>query len=516
MTKVLSQKIYELAKGIDTYARDTMLKEDETALASNVISIGKNSISKRKGTSLLCTVSTAHPIDGLGVFASNSGTQLLAMCNGTLYQVQTGTAVAITGTPTSAAVFTPNLSTSFCQAGANLYIANGTDTLRYYDGTTIRERTNGIVAKYLIYYKSCLYGIGNTTYGSRLYRSGTDTYIGDFTYSTANILATSIYVSNNDGQNNTSFFKSQDYLYVTKNRSTYRVSVAADIPGTMSLALVDASRGSDSHNSTDAVENDTFIFNEYGVHSIGYEPNYLDQIRTKIISLRVDKDIQGIDKSSLDDTCAMFFDNVYHFAYRSLGSATNDKMMCYDRQRSGWWLFDLGASCFCEYKNNLGVSYLYYGSPTDGKVYYFDKNKKSDSGSIINTVWLSPKYTLKDYTQSKFFLETVLYMGNIQGSPTISVYVDGKIKNTKTVTIGATGFEGLGIDPIGMEMIGVGGGSANVDDVGGSVIIKLSVNKMGRSIQLKIAESSSDKSWELNGIDISFVKINKLYQPNSR
>jgi len=516
-SKVKFEKIYELAKGIDTYARDTMLKEDETSFASNVIAVGKNSIAKRDGTVLLCTVATAGVINGLGTFTNSSTRQLLAMVNGTLYQTQTGTAVAVSAAPASAGVFTTNLETDFCQAGANVFISNGTDAMRVYDGTTVRTQTNGIIAKYMIYYKNCLYGIGNATYTSRLYRSGADTKIGDFTYhATANPLATSINISTDDGQEINTFFKHQDFLYVGKSKSTYRVSVSSDSVATMSYSLTDPSKGSASHKATDSVENDIYIYNEYGVHSIGYEPNYLDQIRTKIVSLRIDEQLQTIDKSVISKTCAMYFDNVYYFSYRSGGATANDSMMAYDRQRAGWWYYPLGATCFCEYRDATGSSYIYYGSSTAAKIYYFYGGVKSDNGLAVTSYWLSPKYTFEDYTQSKFFLGAVLYMGKIPGEFTVSVFVDGTLVNTKSITIGQDIHSGIGVDMLGTEKIGVGGGGSTVIDVGGSGIVKLPVNKMGRDIQIKIEESSATKSWELNGLDIGYVAINKLYQPNSQ
>lgn len=513
-SKVKFEKIYELAKGIDTYARDTMLKQDETALSSNVIAVGKNSIAKRQGTALLCTVATAGAVNGMGTYTTSTVRQLLAMVNGTLYQVQTGTAVAVSASPASAGVFTTALPTDFCQGGANVFISNGTDAMRVYDGTTVRIQTNGITAKYMIYYKNCLYGIGNSTYGSRLYRSGADTFIGDFTNTTANPLATSINVSNNDGEDIKTFYKHQDYLYIGKNRSTYRVSVSTDAVATMSYTLVDPARGSDSHKATDSVENDIYFYNEYGVHSIGYEPNFANDIRTKILSLRIDDEMKTIDKSVLENVCAMYFDNVYYFSYKTAGASVNDSMMVYDRQRAGWWQFDLGASCFCEYKNTAGTSYLYFGSPSDAKIYYFNSAVKSDNGVAIDTVWNGPKYTFDDLTQSKFFLEVVFYVGNVTGTVTFSVSIDGTLVNTKTVSIGSDGTGGIGIESIGTYAIGVEGG-ADATDTGGSGIVKLAINKMGRNVQVKIAESSTTKGWELNGLDIAFVKINKLYQPNS-
>lgn len=513
-SKVKFERIYKLAKGLDTYARDTMLETDETVTGLNVIGTGKNAIKKRKGTALVCTVATAGAVDGLGTWIGSSGRQLLAMVGGTLYRVDSGTAVAVSAAPASAGTFTSGYSTDFCQGGANTYISNGIDDMRYYDGTTVRIRSNGVVAKYMIYYKNCLYAIGNSSFPSRVYRSGADTFIGDFTNSTANPLATSVNISNLDGQDVMSLFKHQDYLYVSKNRSTYRISVAADSTGTISYELVDPAKGSDSHKATDVVENDIYVYNEYGVHAIGYEPNFLDQVRTKILSLRVDDQIQSIEKSVLEDTCAMYFDNAYHFSYKTGGAAANDAMLVYDRQRTGWWKYDIGASCFCEYKNSDGESSLYFGSPTEAKIYKFDGSVRSDAGDAIHALWVSPKYTLKDYTQSKFFLVVVLYVGLIPGTFTVTVLVDGEVINVKTVTIGSTGFSGLGIEMIGVPMVGVEGGEAIVDD-GGSGVVKMPVNKMGRSVQVKVDQSSATGSYELDAIDIGYVPVNKLYQPNA-
>lgn len=164
----------------------------------------------------------------------------------------------------------------------------------------------------------------------------------------------------------------------------------------------------------------------------------------------------------------------------------------------------------------IGVSYLYFGSPDEAKVYYFNGASKSDNGAAIDTMWTSPKYTLDDLTQSKFFLKGVLYVGSIPGDITISGFVSSDLVINKTVQIGSDGFAGIGIGTVGVETIGVGGGSRTVVDVGGSGVIEIPLNRMGRDVQIKILESSADKGWELNGVDIAFVKVNKLFQPNAQ
>lgn len=528
-SKIKFLKVDDMSKGINVFARDTMLKKDETAGANNVMPTGKASVTKRPGTALMATISTASVIDGLGTFYSTSSNQLLAMSGGKLWRIETGTAVQVTGVAFTAASATPvtamsstavctfasGLRTDFVQAGANVYISNGTDYMRYYDGTNLYLRNNGIVAKYMIYYKNCLYATGNSSYPSRVYRSGADTYIGDFTYSTANSLATSIQVSNNDGQEVTSMFKHQDYLYLTKNRSVYRMSVASDSVATLSIELVDPSRGSDSHWATDSVENDVYIFNETGSHSIGYEPNYLDQIRTKILSLRVDQYIKTIEKDVLDKVCAMYFNNFYHLSYQSGGASVNDSMLIYDRLRAGWWSYDLGASCFTEFKDANGYTKLYFGRPDIGKVYYFDEALKADLGVAFRTKWTSPKYSIDEFIQSKFLLKAILYMGMKPGEIDISVYVNGVLVRTKHAVIGTTGTAGEGGYPIGSEMIGVGTGSLDISDTGGSAIIELAINKMGRNVQIIIEDNTLAKGWELNSLEIAHVPLNKYYQPNT-
>lgn len=513
----VSQVIYDnLGKGVNLFTRDTMINEQESAEATDVWSVGKNSIAKRPGIGLLCTIAGVSKIDGLGTYYDGSTRKLLAMAGGALYTVETGTAVSLSASPASAGTFTSGLKTDFCQAGGRVYLANGTDAMRYFDGTTIRNQTNGIIGKYLIFYKSCLWTAGNTGAGNatRLYRSGSDANLGDFTNTTANPLATSVYVSKDDGQNLNGFFKHQDYLYPTKERSLWRATQATDASGTITLELVDPARGCDSHFATDTVENDNFMFNEKGVYATGYEPGVLDQIRTNILSLRIDNKIKTIEKQNLDDVVGIYFDNHYYLSYTSGGASGNDTMMVYDRQRLGWWEWNLGANCFSEYKDAGGETKLYFGSSTDGKIYYFDDTLNADNGVAFDTNWKSAKLSMKDYSQMKFFMNTILYFGKTSGEITYTVYVDDAAWKTGTAMIGNTGSSGMGIGMIGVETIGAGSGSLSLSDTGGGDFLKIPINRLGRNIQVQIQDNTSNKSWELNAMVFQYKPLNKLYQPS--
>ena len=515
----IEQVIYDnLGKGINTFTRDTMINEQEAADASNVWSVGKNSVAKRPGIGLAITLPTSAAVMGLGTYYNGTTRELLAMSGGTLYRIDpiAGTATAATASVASAASWTTNLRTDMCQAGGYVFIQNGTNELRKFSGTTITNQTNGVIGKWLIYYKSSLWTAGNTGAGNlaRLYRSGTDANLGDFTNGTANPFATSVYVSKDDGQSVTGFFKHQDFLYPVKERSLWRASQDSSTAAIITLEMVDPARGCDSHFSIDTGENDNFMFNEKGVYATGYEPNILDQIRTNILSLRIDSKIKSIQKSNLDDVVGLYHDNHYYLSYASGGTSANDTIMVYDRQRLGWWEWSIGANCFSEFKDSTGETKLYFGSSeADGKIYYFDQNIKSDNGVAIATNWKSPKYSFKDVSQSKIFLNVLLYFAKTAGTITYTVYVDGETVATDTVNVGNTGSAGMGNTPIGVLPIGVPGGSLEIADSGGGDFIQIPVNAEGRNIQVQIEDNTTNKSWEMNALIFQFKKINSMYQP---
>ena len=514
-------QIDNCGKGINTFTRDTMINNEEAAEATDVWSVGKNSISKRPGVALAITLPTTAAVTGLGTYYSGSTRKLLAASGTSIYDIDPilGTATALTAAVASAAVWTAGQRTDFCQAGGYVFIQNGTDELRKYSGTTVTNQTNGIIGKWLIFYKASLWTGGNTGAGNeaRLYRSGTDANLGDFTNSTANLIATSVYVSKDDGQKLTGFFKHQDFLYPVKERSLWRASQDASTAAVITLEMVDPARGCDSHFSIDTVENDNFMFNEKGVYATGYEPNILDQIRTNILSLRIDSKINSIQKSNLDDVVGLYHDNHYYLSYASGGTSANDTIMVYDRQRLGWWEWDLGANCFSEFKDSTGETKLYFGSSAaDGKIYYFDPTLKADDGVAFTTNWKSPKFSFKNYAQSKYFLSVLLYFAKTAGTITYTVYVDGVLAKTNTVAIGNTGSAGIGIGSIGVPILGVESGSLELSDSGGADIVKIPINKTGRNIQIQIEDNTSTQSWELNSLEIQMKKLSQLFQPGTR
>ncbi len=491
-----------LGKGINTFTRDTMINDNECAIGLNVWAIGKNSVAKRPGSKLMCEVASADDVKSLGTYYTSTVRELLIMSGGKLYKEDSGSATRI-GTQTWT-----DTKVDFCQAGGIEYIASADDGLRKYDGSTTADVTNGKAGSICIFYKGCLWVAGDPDYPTRLYRSGAGDKIGDFTYADPdNLLATSVFIGKDDGQKITGLFKHQDYLYVAKENSLWRVTQSTDEMGTITVSLVDPSRGAVEHRTIDSVENDVFFFNDVGAYAFGYEPNIVDQIRTNIVSLRVDDKVKAVQKDRLDEVCGIYFDNHYYLSYTEGGGSANDRMLVYDRQRLSWWEWDLGAACFTEFKDSDGYSRLYFGSSTDGKVYYFDETALTDNETEIETDFKTGKWSFKDYVQQKFFHHLVLYFNKQRGYVTINVYVDGDLHYSEDITLGAGTSYGIGVECIGVDQIGVSGPESvttNPDKV------KIPVNKMGASIQVQVTDSD-DTNWELNAIEGVLTPINVNY-----
>lgn len=524
---IKNQQYDDFGKGLNLFTRDTMLKENESPVAYNVWATGKNSIKKRPGIVNFCTIAGGNKIDGLGTFYNGATRKLIAACGGALYDITTGTAVQLSANPVTAGTLTAGNRVDFCQAGGSLFIANGVESIVTVDsGYTVRNQTGSVIAKYLIFYKSALWAIGNPSAGNetRLYRSGNDTNIGNFTNTTANPIATSVYVSQSDGQYLKAFFKHQDYLYTVKERSLWRANVGTDTYQLITNEMIDPARGCDSHHSIDSVDNDNFMFQEQGVYATGYEPNILDQIRTNIVSLRIDPDLKNIQKSRLENVEGIYFDNHYYLSYTSGGGTVNDIIKVYDRQRLGWWEFQIaidgtftGANCFAEYKNSSGETKLYFGSGVDGSVYYFDEATKQDSGYAILTQYKTPKLSFGEYSQEKFFLDMLIYFGKTPGLVTVNVYIDSTLAATEQVQIGGTGTSGTGIEKTGVGKTGVGGGSLTPADSGGGDFVRIPLGITGRNIQVELTDedTTGTKSWEVNAMHYHYKPLSPLYQPNT-
>lgn len=295
-----------------------------------------------------------------------------------------------------------------------------------------------------------------------------------------------------------------DRIVVYKNYSSYQLELSFVSVGPFSLldinfSPISTSVGCSSQDTIATVENDTFYFGRDGIYVTGYEPNYLNIIRTNEVSARIRPYFEKLNEDDYNQACAMYVDNKYILSFPRLR-----EMIVYDRERgafAGIWKLPYGISQMKKYVDGSGTERWVLGSAENNQVYEFEPNINNDDGTAIVKTVRTNKDDVGDWTQLailKFFY--VLFRA-ITGSVTVNIIVEDRSGETTTVkTFTITGSEtagssGYGIDPYGSVQYGesAGGYSAAATEFTrwGSLF------KQARLVQIEVTSSSTGSDWEL-------------------
>lgn len=201
------------------------------------------------------------------------------------------------------------------------------------------------------------------------------------------------------------------------------------------------------------VENDTFYFGRSGVYVTGYEPNYLNIIRTNEISAKMRPYLQLLNDEDYRTACSFYVDHKYILSF-----PRRKEMIVYDRERGAWigpWKFPFGINHLKKYVDTSGTERWVLGSSDDNKVYNFDANVNSDNGTtIIKTIRLN-KEDFKAWTKLKIVEYFYFLFRNVIGETTVNILLedkDGKVSVAKSFTISGaaiSGSTGWGMDKWG-------------------------------------------------------------------
>lgn len=125
-------------KGLNTLLRETELKNDELAQADNIMLVGSGVPTKRWGSQNYFLAGATGMVRGMQGYYSNTGTnELVALTDWGILTKKSGASyTVITG-----ASFASGYDAQMEQLNDNVYIVNGLDTLKKYNGTTLLEFT---------------------------------------------------------------------------------------------------------------------------------------------------------------------------------------------------------------------------------------------------------------------------------------------------------------------------------------------------------------------------------------
>lgn len=301
-----------------------------------------------------------------------------------------------------------------------------------------------------------------------------------------------------------------DNIVVYKDHSSYLVEIKLvsqgdDLVLQLPYQPISTSVGCSSSKTIVPVENDIFYFGKDGMYVTGYEPNYLNIIRTNEVSAKVRPYFETLSDDDFTEACAAYFENRYilSFPYKK-------EMLVYDRERGsfvGVWKLPFGISHMTKYFTDTGTEKWVLGSNEDNKIYTFEKSVNSDDGTLIYKKFRTNKEDFDDWTLLSILRFFYVLFGDITGEVTVNILIEdrsGNTANAKTFTISGSeiaGIAGYGYGKYGEYPYGVT--NVNYSATTGEVKRWGTLFKQASLVQIEVVSSKNNSNFEIIALEIS-------------
>ena len=227
-----------------------------------------------------------------------------------------------------------------------------------------------------------------------------------------------------------------DRIVVYKERSSYLVELSQIQVGNFYLLdpqyqAISTSVGCANQGTIATVENDTFYFGRDGLYVTGYEPNFLNIIRTNEVSARIRPYLDLLNNTDYDTANAFYVNNKYILSFPQ-----RKEMIVYDRERGsflGPWKMPWGISHMTKYVDSTGTEKWVIGSYANNQVYEFDAGINTDDGTAIVKTLRTKKTYFNDFTKLNIIKFFYILFRNIIGTTTVNIIVEDKDGSTSTV-----------------------------------------------------------------------------------
>ena len=518
-------------KGLNNFVSDSLIQDTEASDIMNIQFSESGCPTKSYGITAVGTGLSNAP-KGLGSLITSSTRQLLTV-DGTSLKYLNGTV----WTAISGASFTSGREVNFVQARDTLYIWNGQDAGRKYDGTTLAANTKAPSAAFGIFYSGYQIVSGVSTQPNRVYISvSTDASdftndptaitssqdpdnstdvpgATDFTGTTAP-LAQMIDVAKGDGDKITGFAKFQENLIIFKERSIYQL--VFDSSGIPVVSQVTASMGAVSHKSIENIDNDVFFLSRNGYYVLGNEANYNTAIRTNELSTRIKPVIETIGASNLSKAASIYSDFRFYSSVATGGVSTNNKTITYDKRYQAWSQLDyIKANAFTEFIDSSNIKHLYYAASDEAKVYEIAVGY-SANGTAINSYWTSKAFDAGSFDGYKRWLDVTLLFRQITGTVTITIYADNnEIVKTTSISSTTSASGSIGTEIMGSEIFG-GFGNTPDGTSTNNVPYRVKINTKSRTLKIKISNANDNETFTLLGMNFAYVPYSRYSFPSSQ
>lgn len=284
--------------------------------------------------------------------------------------------------------FTAGLQCSMVQAFGKVYITNGVDVVKSWDGTTLANVAAIPISKYLRWFHNYLWTLNDSTQKSRAHFSNLS---APEVFGGADFLD----ISANDGDELTATGTIKDDLIFFKNRRTY--GFQGWVEAAFTVAVVNeqlTAFGSTSNDNPVTIGND-LIFMSYGgdiphIRSLK-RTQFADTIYGGILTDPIEGTMKGLSKSQLAK-CASTFDGRKVLFFVPTGSSTfNDTVLVYDSITTGWAKYTGIYGARACISTVSGKALIYFADSRNSKVYVFD-GSYSDNGAAIDFQFISREF----------------------------------------------------------------------------------------------------------------------------
>lgn len=472
-----------------TWRSDTINCSSVTSLTS-----GKVTIAQTIPATTTIVVQTRTSADGsswaawtnLGasntiVSAANAYLQLLVTMTSTTTANPSVQSLQVTFDTTAAVTqLTSGLSTlaryTFAAQNDILYITNGVNVMSKWDATTYTAASPGSppLAKFVKVHKNRMFLAGNLTNPSRLYISaladpetwtGTDSGFVD--------------VGKGDGDTITALAVLLDRLVITKNNSIWLLE--GDSPSNFVLRRITDTAG--------CVDQHSIVYLKNALGMLAHDGWYFfDGVQMVLASEKVYTTIQSLNAAQLGLVSAVYYPSIrkVFISVPSAGMLYNDTVLVFDELRTAWTIYrGINAACWVVWRQ-FQTDHLLFGDAQTGQMYDAETGY-SDNGAAISFYAVTKSLDQGGVELSKFqtdvFVDALETTGTGDATITISYLTD--LSTTPTAGTTAT-VTGASVNVKRFTPSGTGAGNT-------------------RSIAIKVAESSANRSLTIYGITAEFT-----------
>ena len=295
-----------------------------------------------------------------------------------------------------------------------------------------------------------------------------------------------------------------DKILVYKDSSHYAVELTTVSIGNFLLLdptyqPISTAIGCSNQDTIQTVENDTFYFGRKGLYVTGYEPNFLNVIRTNEISAKMRPYLDLLNDTDYVNACALYVDKKYILSFPN-----RKEMIVYDRERGAWtgpWKTPYGISRMIKYTDSTGTEKWVLGSYNDNQTYTFEPALNTDDGEAIQKIVKTNKEVFKEWSLLKIVKLFYALFRSIKGQVNVSILAelrDGTTQSIKSFTIqgsAVSGSIGWGADMWGTAMWGTSDGEVTISS--DEITKYTQLFKSIRLLQIEVTTTESNANFEL-------------------